>query len=502
MNHRPGGGLAEVSPTQGETLEKLVANVNQELSSVTPDATSASHRKGAELLIAKIGDAATREQFIQALSDKSKVKKSIIATNVEAQRRKIQADHQRQHREVQNTKLMARTVDPAVMLERTVELFRRHAYLPEGAAHVLAMWAINTWTFRTFRTVPYLSLESATKGCGKTTVLELLEAVCAAPFRATSMTPAVLFHIIESDSPTVLIDEAEVLFSHSDGSQHIRAIAQAGYKQGGSVPRVVGEGAQSHVARYDVFCPKAFATIGGLRGALQDRCIVVRLEKAPRSHRVTPIRQNALKELAGPLRADMEAYSAQVRDELQAIYESEPAEGYWPELLNREAEIWTPLLTNARLIGAHLEEELRRIALTFSRYKQQGQSEESSVALSRELLQVLQDYVDTKEFQPSGIVQHLRDLPTWGAELETSQGKAASMKVAKFIKKYGVHRKHDSTGSVYPTNILMEKLKAHLPEEESAEVPDLPSEALRADAANGQPGITDVAHTATAPASL
>jgi hypothetical protein len=41
------------------------------------------------------------------------------------------------------------------------------------------------------------------------------------------------------------------------------------------------------------------------------------------------------------------------------------------------------------------------------------QSQTGGVALGRELLQVPLDFADPKQFQPGGIVEFLRGLPTW-----------------------------------------------------------------------------------------
>lgn len=62
-------------------------------------------------------------------------------------------------------------------MEEIETFFADRAYLQEGAARVLSYFALNTWTFKLFDTVPYLSLKSAEPGCGKSTVIRLLDAI-------------------------------------------------------------------------------------------------------------------------------------------------------------------------------------------------------------------------------------------------------------------------------------------------------------------------------------
>ena len=53
------------------------------------------------------------------------------------------------------------------------KFFTERMYLPVGAALILAYYVLNTYTFDVFDAVAYLCLESATWGCGKTTLVEL-----------------------------------------------------------------------------------------------------------------------------------------------------------------------------------------------------------------------------------------------------------------------------------------------------------------------------------------
>lgn len=89
-------------------------------------------------------------------------------------------------------------------------LFRRYAVLPEMAYLPLATWSVAAYIPDAFDAFPYIALVSPTKRCGKTRVLELLEALCAKAWRGTSPTSATLFRMM-ADTPTLLLDEVEAL---------------------------------------------------------------------------------------------------------------------------------------------------------------------------------------------------------------------------------------------------------------------------------------------------
>ena len=233
-------------------------------------------------------------------------------------------------------------LDPPALVLDLEKFFSERAHLPPDGGLVLAFFSLNTWTFDTFDTTPYVLLESATPACGKNTVLNTLAAICARPQMLTSASEAALFRMIDQSKPTLLLDEAEALAGRGERADCLRSIVQAGYKKGGTVPRCVGQ--DNEINNFDVFCPKIFAAIGGLTGALLSRCIVIHMEKAPAGQVRKSSRQHQLRRDSARLRELVEAYGEQSRDALIRLYDKEPDAGYWPRLQDREAELWGPLL--------------------------------------------------------------------------------------------------------------------------------------------------------------
>jgi hypothetical protein len=330
-------------------------------------------------------------------------------------------------------RLRALKLDRSALLTNLETFFAERAYLPANAAVVLAVFALNSWVFEEFDTTPYVLLDSATPGCGKNTVMNLLEAVCSRPQMLTSASEAALFRSIDYCHPTVLLDEAELLAGRGERADYMRAIVHAGYKKGGKVPRVIG---QEHELQYfDVFCPKVFAAIGGFTDALLDRNIVIHMEKAPANHVRKSTRQRHLKRDSAQHRELIEAYAEQSREALAELYANEPDEGYWPELRDREAELWGPLLLHAKLIGPPWEARLLSAAMGFSGAKLDIQAQDYNVALTNELLEAVEQ-VAGDSFVPLDLIPNLEG-EAWGEKFSKCQDdRAKAAKVGKFLGRF------------------------------------------------------------------
>jgi hypothetical protein len=131
---------------------------------------------------------------------------------------------------------------------------------------VIALWITHTWILDAFDYTPYLDIRSPEKRCGKTKLLDCLELLVGKPWRAVSPSEAVLYRKIESDQPTLLLDEVDTVFSgtKNEHKEPLRALLNAGFERKAKVPRCVGQGSNYRVQEFTVFCAKAFAGIGQL----------------------------------------------------------------------------------------------------------------------------------------------------------------------------------------------------------------------------------------------
>ena len=150
---------------------------------------------------------------------------------------------------------------------------------------VCVLWAIHTHVYELFEVTPRLVLTSATTGCGKSRVFDVLERLVARPKRADNWTVATLYDSA-NDRRTLFADEGDNLPFAVKGE--LRAIYNSGYAKGGIFPRGVGK----HRREYATSAPLALASIGvltppgTLAPPLLRRGIVVLLRKRKPKHRL------------------------------------------------------------------------------------------------------------------------------------------------------------------------------------------------------------------------
>jgi Protein of unknown function (DUF3631) len=168
----------------------------------------------------------------------------------------------------------ANPVDGAALLDEIVSAIQRYIVLPLNAARACACWVVHTFLAEHFLVSPRLSISSPTKGCGKTTLLDVLYRLVQRPLLASNVTPAAVFRVIEKYKPCLLIDEADTFLSIND---ELRGILNSGHRKGGAVLRVTGDDLEPR--QFATFAPCAIAMIGTLPPTLADRSISVELNR-------------------------------------------------------------------------------------------------------------------------------------------------------------------------------------------------------------------------------
>lgn len=260
----------------------------------------------------------------------------------------------------------AESVDGAAVVADVQSFICRYVVLPKPARLPVALWSLATHAFDLFDAFPYLSLSSPTPRCGKTRLLEVLELLCARPWRGTAPTEAALFRFIEANQPTLLLDEVEGLAkkSASERDSAVLAILNAGYKKGQTVPRCAGN---SHELRdFKVYSPKAFSAIGRLPATLADRSIVVPMQRRAPGESVARFRFYLAKREAQPIRAAVEHAVKAFAGEIAKTYSDLPDLAF---LTDRDEELFSPLFALCAVLAPERVKELERSARSLSDLK-------------------------------------------------------------------------------------------------------------------------------------
>ena len=168
---------------------------------------------------------------------------------------------------------------PDPLVSDIAAFIKRFVVVSDEKLLVIALWVVHTHAFSASVQTPYLAVTSPEKRCGKSRLLEVLQLLVSKPWYAITPSEAVVFRTIELMTPTLMLDETDTIFNpkNQDRYEGLRALLNAGNRQGATVPRAVGSSSEIH--KFRVFCPKVLAGIGGLPDTVTDRSIPIRLER-------------------------------------------------------------------------------------------------------------------------------------------------------------------------------------------------------------------------------
>lgn len=320
----------------------------------------------------------------------------------------------------------AEAQDTATLLRELVDVFEHHVMLPEGAAIALALWTMHTWVLSASFYSPRIAVTSATKRCGKTLVLDLLNLFCRRSLMCAGITGAVLFRVVERDQPSLLIDEADTFLQNQE---ELRGVLNAGFKRDGRIMRCVGE--DHEPKQFNCFAPTAIAAIGSLPGTILDRAIVIRMERKEKKQNLARLDRRAREHLKEDLPSRLARWAADHESLLQ------DAAPILPESLNdRQRDISEPLFAIADLGGAGWG-QLAREAICRLLGREDTDSEDLNERLLRAVWGIFEegteDFLSLKQ-----LVEALNNDETGGWDSVMKGRPCNTAWVSKHLKAFGL----------------------------------------------------------------
>ncbi len=326
------------------------------------------------------------------------------------------------------------TVDGAALLRELGEFVGRYVVLPCPEAIIaISAWALSTHVFDLFEQHPFLVISSPEKRCGKTRLLEVLERVVRNPLPTAGMSEAVLFRVAGMLAPTFLIDEAQYLRNRDEKSAPIHDLLCAGNRRGKKVLRMGGPN-HDKLEQFDIFCPKAIASIGKLTDIIMDRSIEITMRRRTQTEQVTRFFSAKAEAEAKPINQQIVRWIQDHKEEVRAVYLfSEQPPSF---LRDREAENWAPLFALVRVADPaslpKLEEAARILASEVD-----GGNPSLAVQLLTDIREIFDakkaDFIPTKDLLAA---LETNDESPW-IEIRTSRGLTAQS-IAKLLKPFGI----------------------------------------------------------------
>jgi putative DNA primase/helicase len=176
-------------------------------------------------------------------------------------------------------------VDGALLLDAIANLILRHVVMTYEQARSIALWVLASHAHDEFFIFPRLLIKSPEKGCGKSTLVDLIGCLVNRPLVASHTTASPLFRMIASVKPTILLDEADAYLRNNEEA---RGIINAGHKKGGMVMRCVGD--EYEPRGFPVFAPMVIAGIGKQAETVEDRSIIIELQRKKNDERTVSFR--------------------------------------------------------------------------------------------------------------------------------------------------------------------------------------------------------------------
>jgi putative DNA primase/helicase len=320
---------------------------------------------------------------------------------------------------------------------------------------------------------PFIVLVSPTKRCGKTTVLILLYYLTPKSELASNISPSSVFRYVEDVRPTLLIDEADTFVANNE---ELRGILNSGHtKAAANVIRNVEVNGEHKPRRFSTWAPKAIAAIRELADTLEDRAILLTLQRKSPGAKVERLRKRDNGEFA-VLRRKIARWATDNFPKLEADPDPQT-----PEVLNdRAADNWRPLFQIAELAGGNWPGRAREAACILS-----GAGHDNS-AIQVELLADIQkafgevDIITSAALVEALVADLERPWATWGKNAKP----LTQNQLARLLRPFGivsetVHPVGRPHAKGYGRARFTEAWEAYLPGQNTSSPPSSPFKACK-----------------------
>lgn len=248
------------------------------------------------------------------------------------------------------------------LLAHVAAALNRYVVLPSpDALTAVTLWIAATHAAPAWNTAARLVIRAPEKRCGKSRLLDVIEAICHHPVMTVNASPSAIYRLIgaaDGDPPTVLIDEADTIFGDSAGAhEDLRGLLNAGHQRGR--PALRWDVNTRKVEELDTYAMAALAGIGHLPDTIEDRAVIIRMRRRAPNESVRPYRLRRDAPPLNRLRARLHQWVRTNLDTLTAATPDMPLE-------DRAADTWEALIAIADLAGASWPTRARTAAIALT----------------------------------------------------------------------------------------------------------------------------------------
>ena len=241
-----------------------------------------------------------------------------------------------------NEAIATTAIQPPTFADEMLDTLKRHSVMTEEEQIAIVLWIIASYQINAFRIFPKLSLISPEKRCGKTTTMEVINALANNPLLVSNVSPAVLYRVTAKSQPTLLIDEVDMLIQQ--GETAIIGLINSSHNQSAAtVLRCVGD---THETKpFSTWIPIVLASIGALPHTIMDRSVVINLRRKA-AHEAVQSPSVRIVDDCETIRDSCRQWSLATSAQLERHVVEPPYIGN-----DRAQDNWTPLFTVAAALG-------------------------------------------------------------------------------------------------------------------------------------------------------
>jgi len=278
------------------------------------------------------------------------------------------------------------TVDGVELANSIYQVFKKHIVVDEDDLIVLTLWAIGTYAYDDFMVFPKLLISSPEKRCGKTTLLDVVDALSSRSLVASSITASAMFRTIEMCHPTLLIDEADTFMANNE---ELRGIVNSGHRRSNAfIIRSVKVADDFEPRKFSTWSPMVIAGIGSQADTIMDRSVIVNMRRKKAGE--------AVQRITVHFKNDQLLTRRKI---LRWVNDTQFPEVMPPQCSNdRAMDNWIPLFSIADQLGGEWSNKVRSAYVL--KTKDTGEDESITTQLLGDIQEVFGDvgdaYLETK----------------------------------------------------------------------------------------------------------
>jgi hypothetical protein len=322
-------------------------------------------------------------------------------------------------------------MEGAELLGRLRAVLGRYVILSSSeAADAVVLWIAATHAQPSWAHAPRLVIRAPEKRCGKSRLLDIVEATCWQPLITVNASPAAVYRSLGTDDPpTILLDEADTIFGPAvqGANEDLRGLLNAGHQR--NRPTIRYDAGKNRVEKIATFAMAALAGIGAMPDTIEDRAVVIRMRRRAPGEEVAPYRE---RRDGPPLRALAAEVNAWMRANGEALERAAPE----MPVEDRAADTWEPLVAVADLAGGTWPERARNACLSLNAERDATTDVPLRVRL---LMDCRTAFADAPALPTGVLLERLcadSEAP-WATAGARGEGLSA-MKLANLLKEYDI----------------------------------------------------------------